>query len=99
MLEAGHRGLHGEEGDALRTFRARAGRNQRKIGTGTVGDEGLATIEDPVFSLMNRSSPERGKIRTARRLGHRKCGDQLSAAEFRQPPLLLLLGAKVDEVR
>src|SRR4029450_11056439 len=98
-LDSGPPGLNGQQGDATSSIRTRSGRDQRQIGTGAVGDEGLGTTEDPVFTVAYRSSLECGKIRTARRFSHGECGDQLTATELRQPALLLLLGTQVDQVR
>ena len=39
------------------------------------------------------------KIATGARFGHRDCGDDLPAAEARQPALLLLLGGQTQQIR
>ena len=85
--------------DAARALlRRRPGGDQHQVGGVAVGDEGLRAVESPAVALADCGRPQRGEIGSARRLGHRQRGDQLTPAEARQPALLLLLGAQVDQI-
>lgn len=98
--EALHRRLDTEQTDPAGTgARRRARRHNDQIRRVAVGDEGLGSVEHPDVAVPHSGRLQRREIRPTTGLGHADSGDQLSGAEGRQPPLLLLLGAQIPQVR
>ncbi len=98
-LEAGHGRLDREQGDALGALLgAGPGRDDDQVSGVAVGDEGLGAVQDPAVTVTDGGGLQRGQVRAARGLGQRERGDGLAGAEAREPALLLLLGAQIDQV-
>ncbi len=95
----GRRGVDQEQADAARPgVGTGAGGDHHHVGRAAVGDERLRAVEDPVVAVGRRAGLEVREVRTARRLGHADRGEHLAGAHARQPGLLLLVGAEIDDV-
>ena len=70
-----------------------------EVGEFTVGDERLLPVEDPLVTVTHRRGPYPGEVAAGTRLAHRDGGHDVTGAEPRQPPLTLLLGGQVGQVR
>ncbi|MNK91885.1 hypothetical protein D3C87_1120020 [compost metagenome] len=69
---------------------------QVEIGHIAIGDEGLATIDDDLVAVLPEGGPHAGGVRAGPRLGDGQ-RTQTTLSDARQQPLLLLLGAPVDQ--
>ena len=98
-LEAVHAPLeHHERHAGVTSLGIGLHRHDDQVGVDPVGDEGLRPVHHIVVAVADRRGPDVGQIRARPRLGHRHRRDQLTRADPRQPPGLLLLGGQVQEV-
>lgn len=98
-FEAGHPPLDHQQAEALRTLvRIGTRDHDHQVGVDAVGDERLGAVEDPVVPVPHRTGLDALQIAAGSRFGHRDRGDDLPAAEPRQPALLLLLGGQVGQI-
>ena len=68
------------------------------VGVLPVGDEGLGAIEDVVVAVADGTGLDPLQVRASARFAHGDGRDQFSRGKFRQPALLLLLGAVVQNI-
>jgi hypothetical protein len=92
--------LHHEKRDALGALIGPGPCGQDdQVSAVTIGDKGLGAVDHPVLAVTNRSGFQRREVGTTRGLGHRDTANQLTRSYSGEPPPLLLLGAKLDNVR
>src|SRR5690606_40138853 len=70
-----------------------------QVGQVAVGDERLLSVEDVRVAIAYGRGPHPGQVGPGAGLAHRDRGDELAGAEPGQPPLALLLGGQVGQVR
>ena len=99
-LEAVHAAFEHEEAHALVPLGGIGLHGgDHEVGVDAVRDERLRTVHDVGVAVPDGRGPHRREVRADRRLGHGDGGDQLTRADTRQPPLLLLVRREVREVR
>ena len=69
---------------------------QVKVGHVAVGDEGLAAVDDDLVALLAEGRAHAGGVGSRTRFGDRQRAEA-ALGDARQQPLLLLLGAPVDQ--
>src|SRR6266513_3969317 len=75
------------------------GDNERPVTARTVGDEGLAPVDDELVPETPSHRRDARHVRARIGLGDRDRGNLLSTNGGRQPPPLLLLGAELEHRR
>jgi hypothetical protein len=99
-LEALHAALDHQQAEALGAGRRVGLRDHdHEVGVDAVGDEGLRPVDDPVVAVTPGARLDPLQVGAGAGLGHGDRRDELAAAEPRQPPLLLLVGAQLEQVR
>jgi hypothetical protein len=73
--------------------------HDHQVGLLAFGDEGLLPVDDVRVAVAYGGGAYPGQVRAGTRLAHRDGGDDLAGAEAGQPPLALVLGGQVGEVR
>jgi hypothetical protein len=96
-LEAVRVGRHEERGDALRTWPAGPGEDQRHVCPRPVGDEHLAAGEQPVVTVALGLGGERPGVRSGLGFGEPEAAELRARAQARQPLLLLLVRAVLED--
>ena len=90
------------DGDQRRAFGAELGiglgDHDHQVGELAVGDEGLGAVDDPLVAVHDGRRLDRLQVGARPRLGHGDGRDQFAGAGLRDPLLLLLLGAVVEQV-
>ena len=80
-------------------LRVGLGDDDDQVGVLAVGDEGLGAVEHiAVAGLLDRGGPHALQVGAGAGLAHGDGADQFAGRELRQPALLLLLGAVVQDV-
>ena len=74
-----------------------AGQQHQHVGARGEGAPRLDPVDGPATVPARRGHLDAGDVRAEVRLGHRDRGHHLAAGQPRQPVLLLLLGASLDE--
>ena len=74
------------------------GDHDDQVGVLAVGDEGLRAVEHVAVAGLLRGRAHALQVGAGARLGHGDGADQLAGRELRQPALLLLLGAVMQDV-
>ena len=99
-LEARRVALDDEHADALVALR-RVGldRGHEQVAVDAVRDERLRAVDDVVVAVADRLRLDAGEVGPGAGLGHRDRGDERAVGDARQPALLLLLVAVLEEVR
>lgn len=99
--EALHAAFDDQQREALVTGLGIGARHHDdEVGVDARGDERLGTVEDPVVPpVADRRGLDARQVAARARLGHGNRTDELTGDVPRQPPLLLLLGGEVGEVR
>ncbi|MCY1422762.1 hypothetical protein D9M71_384570 [compost metagenome] len=97
--EARGPGVDHEQRNALGAFAGIGlGHHQHHVAGLAVGDEGLGAVDDVLVALLHRAGAYRLQVGTGARLGHGDGADALAGTDLRQPELLLLLGAVIEDV-
>ena len=92
-------GLDHHQRDALGAARrVGLGDDDDQIGVLAVGDEGLRAVEHVVVAALLGRACDALQVGAGAGLGHGDGADQLAGRQLRQPALLLLLGAVVEDV-
>ena len=92
-------GLDDDQRNALGAFgRIGLGDDDDEIGRAAIGDEGLRAVDDIVVAVAPGRGLDRLKVGAGARLGHGDGADQFAGGQPRQPALLLLLGAVMQDV-
>ncbi len=99
-FEAGQGGVHQEQGGALGAgLGVGLGGEHHDVGVLAVGDEGLGAIDEiTAFAVRQGRGLHPLQIGAGARLGHGDGADGRAAGHLRQPVLLLLLGAQMQDV-
>ena len=99
--EARRAGRDRDRADFGVTVLARAGArrhgDQRRDLGARVGDELLRAVNDPMVAVQNGLGPRRAGIRARARLGQPEPGERTAGDQIRQPTILLLGGAELED--
>ncbi|MHC2805497.1 hypothetical protein ACVMII_005243 [Bradyrhizobium diazoefficiens] len=91
-------GLDHDQRNAFRTGFARARDHDDEIGGLAIGDESLLAVDDVGIALLLRRGLHGLEVIAGAGLGHGDGADHLAARHLRQPALLLLLRAVIEDV-
>ena len=92
-------GLDHHQRDALGALRRIGlGDHDDQVGVLAVGDEGLRAVEHIAVAGFLRGGAHALQVGAGAGLGHGDRADQLAGRELRQPALLLLLGAVMQDI-
>ena len=92
-------GLDDDQRGALGALRrVGLGDDDDQIGELAVGDEGLRAVDAVVVAVLFRAGLDALQVGAGARLGHGDGADQLAGRHLRQPFLLLLFRAVVEDV-